>query len=230
MKNRFYLLLTLVMSLSFLSCSSDEEDEPLVPVRAPYSIEMEVGEKHGIVDVGSSVLISMDPYVATVTPYGQISAERVGRTWIQIDGKQIVDVLVYPHYTLYNTPYLYFGTPIIEVRKALGKPNVESANSYVYYENNVVISYYFLEGFLSEVQVSVPAAYYNILVPFLNERYSLAAAYGRGNVIADYVDELNPSVAYMCIRLGITNSYYTVTYYPVVPIKVPVQEQPVVEK
>jgi|GEM_PF-4717824 len=182
------LLLLIVLMAALGGCSFAEDKTPVsVEVGA---VELLPGETHAIVASGGKeghLFSSLDPFVATVSKDGVITAQRVGETKVfamTAGSNAPVRVTVNPSSLLYEKPITDWKLEKQELIDSIGREPHHVSGEIMYYDDpdNPAVEWtkYFTNlDTLRNSEVVVRKLYTDEMLVYLSERY----------VAADFVQE-----------------------------------------
>lgn len=171
MKNLFVILSLMLTAFAFVSCGSDEEDEPSYS----YSNQtLKVGQTYSIPGGGTG-WASDNELIASVSN-GIVTAELVGETYIR-NGSKSFKVTVTPKYNTFKEPYMKFGASMSSVKSFMNGYTLNQEKSEaLLYDGKFPVMYYlytFKNGgmYLSSAILKASSVDTDDMVAFLHERY-----------------------------------------------------------
>ena len=181
MKKVIFALMSLAafFSLTFSSCSKDDDETPLTISQS--SLSMVHGDTITITANQKSTFSSSDPFVATVSDNGKIEAKHVGQTIVTAtSGGQSKEctVTVNPSYNLYKEPILDFNLTKNDIKAQETRPLEEDRDTaLIYTDKKTYLMRYSFDpqtSKLKSVTYGIPNISYaqsSVLTDFLIERY-----------------------------------------------------------
>ncbi|SEF97184.1 Ig-like domain (group 2) [Xylanibacter ruminicola] len=175
-------ILISIVSCSFLSCSSDSDENPLIVT--PASISMHYEDTQQLQAEGATSWLSSDEFVAKVSSTGLVTANHVGKTEIIVsNGKKntTCEVTVTPEYNLYDDPILQWGASMSTIQSLETHKKLSSSSSdvisydYSFGNNPCAMGYSFENGKLKAVMAMLDYSLYLKTGYYLLERYQPAA-------------------------------------------------------
>lgn len=176
------LMLMAVMSIGFISCGSDDDDnEPSISV-TPSSVVMHFDETKQLNVKGTTATswTVEDDFIASVEQTGLVNGRHVGSTKIRVsDGKKsaFCDVTITPKYSLIDTPILNWGTSKSSVESSETHSSLSSSSSdYLMYDYTLgstacIIMYGFENNKLETVMAVLNRSLFVTAGYYLMERY-----------------------------------------------------------
>lgn len=209
MKNIKVLLLTaltLIFSVSFISCGGDDDDSVSF-----NNLNMTAGTSASIENGKGIDWESENEYIATVSN-GTVNALRVGSVRITSD-KGSFTVTVSPSSDLYEEPCMKWGSSVSTVKSYMKGYTLvgEKSNVLLYYGNGAAtyIGYSFEDSKLKYSVAYIPTSYLDELVEFINERYVYAY---KGDDYLGYVS-IDEEIAVLVSAQYLNSKYYYAVIY-----------------
>jgi hypothetical protein len=209
MKKMLLMLLFVVTVASLNSCTNDEPSKK--EKLSKTKLILHVGETETITYEGKDLCnwYSQNNLIASVDN-GKIKANLVGKTNIYANDLEC-NVEVLPNITMYDEPYLNWGTTKSDVKKYMSSYTLtkETSNQLAYkgVGNEFAYIYTFENGVLSGASMGILYSNSERIVYFMAERYSFTGE------IDDYYPFVSPDdKTYGAISLE--NSYVMVIYMP----------------
>lgn len=165
----FFTLATVILSISFAACGSDDDCSPV----SFKNMEIVAGNSAIIENGGDVTWTSDNEYIATVSD-NTITAKRIGTVKIS-SSKGSFNVTVKPQYNLYTEPCMEWGCSSSHVKSFMSSYTLrnETSNAFIYTGNGAAsyTGYILKNGRLTSAAAYVPTSYLNSLAGFINERY-----------------------------------------------------------
>lgn len=215
-KNYFYLFgiaLVTMLSLSFVACGSDDDDEDDGVDTTP--IRMAAGSEKTI--TGADTISSSNRFVA----YGKkntVNAWHVGETALLVNGKKTISLTVYPLYYLYDDPICEWGCSMdyVKAKQKEGTYNSKSTNEMLAYDDAggaTLLAYSFKNGKLNAVLAMVSTNHTSILGSYLAERYLMLPIYKGEKTYFAGIDAIDEEHANTFVLMEVYNTSYWMIYY-----------------
>jgi hypothetical protein len=218
------LLVSAIVSVSFVSCGSDDDDPGLSIT--PESVVMHYNDTKQLKSEGATSWLSNDEFVATVDQKGVVTGGHVGTTQIVAsNGKKSASatITITPEYDLYDTPITDFGASK-SVIKSKERHELSSEKdsylSYTYSEGNhpCLVTYNFDQNKLSTILVALKYSDYITAGYYLIERYQ---PFGKTDELYVFINSNKTDKATMGVSLGtmtISGSKITAIMYTPYPL------------
>ena len=171
--------IAMIISLVMTSCSKDEEKEELA--LSQLSVTMVHGDTVTVSANQKAKFSSSDPFVATVSDNGKITAKHVGQTVVTAtaDGQtKECSVTVKPISNLYKEPILDFNLTKNDVKAKETRPlEDESDTELIYTDKKTYLMHYTFDSQTSKLKgvtfgmPNISYAQSSVLTDFLTERY-----------------------------------------------------------
>jgi hypothetical protein len=180
MKKLFFFYLTLfvsaAVSMSFISCGSDNDDNDGVDV-TPIVIYPD--EEKTI--TGANSISSSNEFVALVKDK-TVTGFHVGSATLTVNGNKTIPITVLPKYHLYDDPICNWGCDVdyVKSHQKQGTISSKSTSENLIYENAgaaSVLMYTFKNGTLSTVAAVVSTNHTSQYSSYLSERYMMIPYY-----------------------------------------------------
>lgn len=215
MKKYFALV---VILFTLFSCSKDEDESITVD---STDVEMFSKDTHQIsTNQGNPVYTSENEYIAKVSISGLITANHIGNTAIDINGKKMVNVKVNAKYSIYE-PLHDFSLTKNQIKDKLGSAYAEQDTALLYKDPISTVSgeiYFFNKntGKLNGAGIIYPTRYFESYGYGLLERYQ-ALTYDEKNYSLYFIDALELNNAKMVVVCNLYNLTYCINLYMLKP-------------
>ncbi|WP_294177704.1 Ig-like domain-containing protein [Coprobacter sp.] len=182
MKQSFIVMLLLaVTGFAFVSCDKDDDDEPDSKKLNLNEITLEAGQTTKLIYNGDCSWSSDQPLIASVDEEGNVTAERVGETYIKANN-ETCKVTVTPKYHTYIEPLTIWGCnqslvkDFMSVLTPLGYTLTKETSTTLTYFSSInkveMYSYIFENGKLETSGIAAPILTAGSdITDFLLERY-----------------------------------------------------------
>lgn len=174
--------------LAFMGCDS-EGTEVALEVSPESIVLYSEGTTQITTNVGDVAFVSNDTYYATVDDSGLVTANKVGKTSINVYSKNnganrgvVIPVEVIPKYSIYPEIDGLIGKGLNDITRVMGSNYVTSTTSdgdmmYTYNQPTTYaagIGFTLKNGICSSIIVAIPTSYTTMISKYLLERYRLA--------------------------------------------------------
>lgn len=209
-----------VFSLTFISCGGDDNDDDDEVNKRP--IMLYVGDETRLTTTTTN-FESENEFVAFITSDYKVRGFHVGETFIKINGKERVPVIVNWKYNTHAVPVTEWGCTqeYVKARQKEGTLSAKSDSEYLIYEkagHADYITYSFENGKLEAVVTFVSTKWTLEYCNYLVERFLVVPYNYENETYYVLIDALEKENAKTLISLGKYNSNYLSCIYTKYPV------------